>query len=416
VHIQKNEPRKKLLSGAYYRKVSNGVKILVINSGSSSVKYQLFDTKHENALCKGMVDRIGSNKAYINHSSNQVKNYVKKINVKNHHDAIKHILDILVCPKYGAIKAWADISAIGHRVVHGAEKFREPTVINKGVLNAIERFSELAPLHNPPAVLGIRACLKFTRHMPQVAVFDTAFHHTIPPHAYIYGIPYIYYKKYRIRRYGFHGTSHRFVSMQAARILKKPISQLNLITCHLGNGCSMAAVRNGKSIDTSMGFTPLEGLLMGTRSGDIDPAAVIYIMDKKSLSIKEADDLLNKNSGIFGLSGISNDMRDILKHAQHGNKQAKLTLDVFIYRIVKYIGAYAAVMGSLDAVVLTGGIGENSDAIKKMITELTRGFLKKFKAKLLVVPTNEEYMIAKETAEIVKKKGQVRKSNRHMAQ
>jgi acetate kinase len=392
------------------------MKILVINSGSSSVKYQLFDTRYENALCKGMVDRIGSNKAYINHSSNRIKNYVKKINAKNHYKAIKHILDILVCPKCGAIKSWIDISSIGHRVVHGAEKFREPTVINKSVLNAIERFSDLAPLHNPPAVLGIKACLEFTGHIPQVAVFDTAFHHTIPPYAHIYGIPYIYYTKYRIRRYGFHGTSHRFVSMQAARILKRPISELNLITCHLGNGCSMTAVKNGKSIDTSMGFTPLEGLLMGTRSGDIDPAAVIYMMDKKSLSIKEADDLLNKNSGMLGLSGISNDMRDILKHARHGNKQAKLTLDVFIYRIIKYIGAYAAAMGSLDAVVLTGGIGENSDAVKKRLFEGTRSFLKKFKAKLIVVPTNEEYMIAKETAGIVKKTGADRKSNRHMVQ
>jgi acetate kinase len=385
------------------------MKILVINSGSSSVKYQLFDTGRENALCKGIVDRIGSNNAYIQHFNNRARNYIKKINAGNHHKAIRHILDILICPEYGATKSWKDISAIGHRVVHGAEKFRKPTVINRSVLNAIEKFSELAPLHNPSAVLGIKACMEFAGHIFQVAVFDTAFHQTIPPYAYIYGIPYAYYKKYRIRRYGFHGTSHKFVSMQAARILKKPITKLNLITCHLGNGCSMAAVKNGKSIDTSMGFTPLEGLLMGTRSGDIDPAAVIYAADKKNFSVKEIDDMLNKESGMLGLSGISNDMRDILKHAKLGNKRAQLTLDVFIYRIIKYIGAYTASMGSLDAVVLTGGIGENSDVIRKRIFKDIKGFLKKFKARLLVVPTNEEWMIARETAEVIKKTGTGRK-------
>lgn len=377
--------------------------ILVINSGSSSIKYQLFDTGKDRPLCRGMVDRIGSGKAYIHYSSNSIKNCIKKVDAKDHHKAIKHIFDMLSCPECGAIKSWRDISAIGHRVVHGAEKFRKPTIINKSVLNAIEKFSELAPLHNPPAELGIKACLKFAGHIPQVAVFDTAFHQTIPPYAYIYGIPYMFYKKYRVRRYGFHGTSHKFVSMQGAKILKKPIKRLHLITCHLGNGCSMAAVSKGKSIDTSMGFTPLEGLLMGTRSGDIDPAAVLYIANKRNLNVKEIDDMLNKESGMLGLSGISNDMRDISKHAQLGNKRAQLALDVFIYRIIKYIGAYTASMGCLDAVVLTGGIGENSDVVRKRIYKGIKGFLDKFKAKLIVIPTDEEWMIAQETAEVIRK-------------
>jgi acetate kinase len=382
---------------------SNGVKILVINSGSSSIKYQLFDTNDGMSLCKGMIDRIGSGKASISHAKNANRNSVKSIDAPDHRRAMKHVLDMLVSPESGVIKSCRDISAIGHRVVHGAETFREPTVIDKRVLNAIARFSELAPLHNPPAVLGIRACLEFAGQIPQVAVFDTSFHHTIPPHAYIYGIPYAFYKKYGIRRYGFHGTSHKFVSMRAAEILGKPLRMLNLITCHLGNGCSMSAVKNGRSIDTSMGFTPLEGLLMGTRSGDLDPAAVIYIADKKGFSIKEIDDILNKKSGILGLSGISNDMRDVLRYAKLGNKRAQLAIDIFIYRIIKYIGAYTASMGSVDAIVLTGGIGENSKVIKKMILKGIKNFLAKFKAKLLVIPTNEEWMIAKETADIVKK-------------
>jgi len=380
------------------------VKILVINSGSSSVKYQLFNTQDSRSLCKGIVDRIGSNRANIIHSNDGNKNYTKKINAHDHHAAIKHIFDILVSAEYGAIGSWSDISAIGHRIVHGAEVFRKPTLMDKKVIKSIEKFNELAPLHNPPAVLSVKACLKFAQNIPQVAVFDTAFHQTIPPYAYIYGIPYKFYKKYKIRRYGFHGTSHKFVASQAARLLEKPLSRLNLITCHLGNGCSITAVKKGRSIDTSMGFTPLEGLLMGTRSGDIDPAAVLYIMEKEKISVKDADDLLNKRSGMLGLSGVSNDMRDILKQVRLGNKRAKLALDIFIYRIRKYIGAYAASMDSLDAVVLTGGIGENSDIIKRRISKEMSGFLRRFRAKLLVIPTNEELMIAKETAEIIKKK------------
>jgi acetate kinase len=394
---------RKNFNRGYFREVSSRVKILVINSGSSSVKYQLFDTRCEAALSKGMVDRIGSKKANIGHANSGNKSYAKKINAPGHHEAIEEIFNVLVSPEFGAIKSWRDISAIGHRVVHGAEQFTRPAVINKNVIEAIEKFSELAPLHNPPAVLGIRACMKLAGYIPQIAVFDTTFHHTLPPYAYIYGIPYAFYRKHKIRRYGFHGTSHKFVAKQAAMILKKPIKSLNLITCHLGSGCSITAVKKGKSIDTSMGFTPLEGLLMGTRSGDIDPAAVIYIVNRKNLSIKEVDNMLNKESGMLGLSGISNDMRDILKHVRLGNARAKLTLDVFIYRIKKYIGAYTASMNALDAVVLTGGIGENSDIIKKKIEKEMKGFFRKFNAKLLVVPTNEEWMIAHETAELIRR-------------
>jgi acetate kinase len=379
------------------------VKILVINSGSSSVKYQLFDTRDSRPLCKGMVESIGSGRASIDYSNHGGRACVKKINASDHHKAIKHIFDILISPEFGMIKSWDDITAIGHRVVHGAEKFSRPTIINKRIINTIEGFSGLAPLHNPPAVLGIKACVKFAKKIPQVAVFDTAFHQTLPSYAYMYGIPYAFYEKYKIRRYGFHGTSHRFVSGQAARILRKPLKHLNLITCHLGNGCSIAAVKKGKSIDTSMGFTPLEGLLMGTRSGDIDPAAVLYIMEKEGLSVKGTDSLLNKKSGILGLSGISNDMRDILKQAGLGDKRARLALDIFIYRIKKYIGAYTSSMGSVNAVVLTGGIGEKSGIIKKRIAKEMRAFLGRFGARLLVIPTNEEWMIAKETSEVIRK-------------
>jgi acetate kinase len=377
------------------------MKILVINSGSSSIKYQLFNIKDRKSLCKGIVDRIGSGMASIQHVRCAKNNFSKKINAPDHYTAIKNIFDILISSEFGVIKSWQDISAIGHRVVHGAEKFRTPTIINKGVLNAIEEFSELAPLHNPPAALGIRACMGLAKDIPQVAVFDTAFHQTIPAYAYIYGIPYVFYKKYKIRRYGFHGTSHKFVAAQAAKRLNRPVSQLNLITCHLGNGCSITAVKKGKSIDTSMGFTPLEGLLMGTRSGDIDPAVVLYIMEKHGLSLKQADDLLNKESGLLGLSGISNDMRDILEQVKLKNPKAVLALDIFIYRIKKYIGAYTASMDALDAVVLTGGIGENSKVIKTRIAEEISNFLKKFQAKLLVIPTDEELMIAKESADLI---------------
>jgi len=378
------------------------MKILVINSGSSSIKYQFFNTKQSEPLCKGIVECIGSKKSSLNHCSYGKKPFVSTADLADHHQAIRHIFDILTCPDQGVIDSYKDISAIGHRIVHGAELFSQPAIINEKVIKAIEKFNDLAPLHNPPALSGIRACRRFAKGIPQVAVFDTAFHQTIPAYAYVYGIPYEFYSRYKIRRYGFHGTSHKFVSEQAARIMKKPRSRLKLVTCHLGNGCSITAVNNGKSVDTSMGLTPLEGLLMGTRCGDIDPAVVLYIMEKKGLNIKSVDNLLNKESGMLGLSGISNDMRDIQKHAKKGSIRSKLALDIFIYRITKYIGAYTASMDGLDAVVLTGGIGENSALIKNRVSKSLSNFFSRFNVRLLVVPTNEELMISRETVQVIK--------------
>lgn len=378
------------------------MKILVINSGSSSIKYQFFNTKRSESLCKGIVERIGSGKSSLTHCIYKKRPFISAIDAVDHHQAIRHIFNMLTCLDFGVISSYKEISAIGHRVVHGAELFTQPTLIDAKVIKAIERFNDLAPLHNPPALLGIRACRRFTKGISQVAVFDTAFHQTMPPYAYIYGIPYEFYSRYKIRRYGFHGTSHKFVAEQAARIINKPRAKLKLVTCHLGNGCSVTAVENGRSMDTSMGLTPLEGLLMGTRCGDMDPAVTLYIMEKKGLSIRSVDNLLNKGSGMLGLSGISNDMRDIEKQARAGNKRSRLTLDIFIYRIKKYIGAYTASMDGLDAVVLTGGIGENSSLVEKRISKGLENFLAKFNAKLLIIPTNEELMIARETAEVIK--------------
>ncbi len=380
------------------------MKILVINSGSSSIKYQFFNTEKSEPLCRGIVERIGSGKSSLRHYKYKKRPFVSTVDAVDHNQAIRHIFGMLTCPELGVIGSYKEISAIGHRVVHGAELFSQPTLIDTKVIKAIEKFNDLAPLHNPPALLGIRACRRFAKGIAQVAVFDTAFHQTIPSYAYIYGIPYEFYSRYKIRRYGFHGTSHKFVAEQAARIMKRPRAKLKLVTCHLGNGCSITAIKNGRSMDTSMGLTPLEGLLMGTRCGDIDPAVVLYIMEKKDLSIKSADNLLNKESGMLGLSGISNDMRDIQRKARAGNKRSKLTLDIFVYRIKKYIGAYTASMDGLDAIVLTGGIGENSRLIRKRINKGLKNFLTKFNAKLLVIPTNEELMISREAAEVIKKR------------
>lgn len=353
--------------------------ILVINCGSSSAKYQLFNIKKKKPLAKGIVERIGE----------------KGAGCKTHHDAIRLIRDRLLSRKSG-------IKGIGHRVVHGGEAFGESVIINKKVLNIIDSFSEIAPLHNPHAISGIKACSHYFPGMKQVAVFDTAFHQTMPERAYIYGLPFDLYKKYKIRRYGFHGTSHRYVSEEAARRLKKPLKKLKIVTAHLGNGCSMAAVMRGKSVDTTMGFTPLEGLLMGTRSGDLDPAVVTFLMRKKRLGAKEIDDILNKKSGFLGVSGVSNDMRDLLSGVKRGHRRARLAFDIFVYRIKKYIGAYQAVMGGLDAVVFTGGIGENVPRIKNALSRELRGSLGR-KAKFLTIPTNEELLIARDTYNLIKK-------------
>jgi acetate kinase len=346
--------------------------ILVLNCGSSSVKYQLYDMPAELCLAKGIVEGVGD----------------------GHKQAVK---SNLFCGRQKVICAKDEIGAVGHRVVHGGEEFKQSIRINSKVISAIKRYSRLAPLHNPPNLAGIYASKQLLPSVVQVAVFDTAFHQTMPADAYLYGLPYSIYKKYAIRRYGFHGTSHRYAAEGAAKLLSRPLKSLKVITCHLGNGCSITAIDRGKSIDTSMGFTPLEGLVMGTRCGDIDPAAVLYLMKKKKMNIARTDELLNKSSGLKGLSGKSNDMRDILRLARRGNQRAKIALDVFIYRIVKYIGAYAGALNGCDALVFTAGIGENVPYIRKRICRRLSSLLKKFGTRILVVPANEELMIARDT-------------------
>ena len=361
--------------------------ILVINCGSSSAKYQIFEINSKKPLAKGVIERIGE----------------KGFGCKNHHDAVLLIKKRLLSGEKSPVRFISEIKGIGHRVVHGGDMFGEATVINKKSLAVIENLSEIAPLHNPPAAAGIKACIRHFPGIPQVAVFDTAFHQTMPDYAYIYGIPFEYYKKYRIRRYGFHGTSHRYVANEAAAALKKPLEKLDLITVHLGNGCSMAAVMRGKSVDTSMGFTPLEGLLMGTRCGDLDPAVVTFLMQEEKLGAEALDGLLNKKSGFLGVSGVSNDMRDILSAMKKGNRRASMVFKIFVYRIKKYIGAYAAVMGGVDAVIFTGGIGENVPNIRKSLSNELRPLLGK-RTKFLTIPTNEELLIARDTYRLITRK------------
>jgi len=366
------------------------MKILVINCGSSSVKYKLYIKGSDEPLAKGLIEKIGE----------------KGSAVKNHSQGIKKLVsDIL---KTKVIDSLDEIKAIGHRVVHGAESFRQPRLVDSRVIKKIKECSSLAPLHNPANLAGIVGCRKLFPQIPQVAVFDTAFHQSIPKAAYMYALDSSYYKKYRVRKYGFHGSSHQFVAKRAAQLLKKPLSKLKLITCHLGNGCSITAIDRGKSIDTSMGFTPLEGLMMGTRCGDIDVAAVFYIMKKERLSIHEMDQILNKKSGLLGISGLSNDFRLIQKAMVGGSKQAKLAYEMFVYRIKKYIGAYSLILGSADAICFTGGIGENSqrvaNSIKKEIKKLSG-----LKTKVMIVPTDEELMIAHLSSEVIRSKLKKRK-------
>ncbi|MDI3478278.1 MAG: acetate kinase [Thermoanaerobacterium sp.] len=396
------------------------MKILVINCGSSSLKYQLIESKDGNVLAKGLAERIGINDSLLTHNANGEKIKIKK-DMKDHKDAIKLVLDALVNSDYGVIKDMSEIDAVGHRVVHGGEYFTSSVLINDDVLKAITDCIELAPLHNPANIEGIKACKQIMPDVPMVAVFDTAFHQTMPDYAYLYPIPYEYYTKYKIRKYGFHGTSHKYVSQRAAEILNKPIESLKIITCHLGNGSSIAAVKNGKSVDTSMGFTPLEGLAMGTRSGSIDPSIISYLMEKENITAEEVVNILNKKSGVYGISGISSDFRDLEDAAfKNGNKRAQLALNVFAYRVKKTIGSYAAAMGGVDVIVFTAGIGENGPEVREFILDGLEflGFkLDKdknnvrgkeaiistadSKVYVMVVPTNEEYMIAKDTEKIV---------------
>ena len=376
--------------------------ILVINCGSSSAKYDLFDVENESSVSRGVVERIGEgNICLLRHEVEGKDALEEEIPCTDHYNAIESIRDILTHAEKGVLKDISEVLGVGHRVVHGGEEFNESILINDEVLESIEKYSELAPLHNPPSLEGIRSSMKIFKGVPQVAVFDTAFHQSMPEHAFCYGIPYKLYEKYGIRKYGFHGTSHRYVSMKAAELLARPLSELNLITVHLGNGCSIAAVLKGKSVDTSMGFTPLEGLLMGTRSGDLDPAVVTFIMQREGLNAEEVNNILNKKSGLLGVSGVSNDMRDILKAMGENNKQAKLAFDIFVYRIKKYIGSYAAILGNVDAVVFTAGIGENVPRIKDGVKEQLRPLLGN-KTEFLTISTNEELLIAKDTYEIVK--------------
>lgn len=398
------------------------MKVLVINAGSSSLKYQLIDMETITVLAKGLCERIGIDGSNLQHK-NLVKGISEKVESKmeNHADAIRIVIDALTDAEYGVIKSMDEIGAVGHRVVHGSEYFADSCVIDGKVMEALKMCIPVAPLHNPPNITGIEACEKIMPGVKQVAVFDTAFHQTMPKKAYMYALPYEYYEKYKIRKFGFHGTSHRFVSAEAAKMLGKPIEDLKIITCHLGNGSSVAAVDHGKCVDTSMGFTPLDGVVMGTRTGSMDPAVVTFLMENAGMTAKEVDNLMNKKSGVFGISGISSDFRDLSAAAESGNDRAQLALDMFTYSVTKLIGAYAAAMGGVDAVVFTAGIGENDGAIRAKVVEnlgfmgikvdpeknRVRGEAVDVTAdgaavKTLVIPTNEELMIALDTQRLTK--------------
>lgn len=398
------------------------MKVLVVNCGSSSLKYQLFDMADESVLAKGLVERIGIEGSVLKHEPAGKDKVVINADIKNHSIAIKMVTEALTDKKHGVIASMTEISAVGHRVVHGAEKFASSVRITPEVMQALEECIEMAPLHNPPNILGINACEELMPGVPQVGVFDTAFHQTMPKHAFVYGLPYETYEKYRIRRYGFHGTSHRFVSKVAADMMGKDIKDINIITCHLGNGSSVAAIKGGKCIDTSMGLTPLEGLVMGTRCGDIDPAILPILMKKEGMDADQIDNYINKKSGVLGISGVSSDFRDIEGAADEGNERAKLALDMFAYRVKKYIGSYAAAMNGVDAIVFTAGLGENSISMREAIcngleylgTKIdvqknnVRGKAQEISAgganvKLFVIPTNEELVIARDTKEICAK-------------
>jgi acetate kinase len=397
------------------------MKILVINCGSSSVKYQLIETDTGVALAKGLVSRIGMSGASLAHKPFDRPEVRISAEILDHIIAIQQVVAILLSAEHGVIKDRSEIKAVGHRVVHGGERFTDSVLIGDEVMAALRALIELAPLHNPHNIRGINACEAIMPDVPQVAVFDTAFHHQMPPFAYIYGLPYVLYTRYGIRRYGFHGTSHRYVSERAAEMLGRPPADLKLITAHLGNGASIAAVDRGVSVDTSMGFTPLEGLLMGTRSGDIDPAIILYVMAREELSLNQANALLNKHSGVSGISGVSSDMREIIKETNAGNGNSKLALDVYCYRLKKYIGAYAAAMNGCDALIFTAGVGENSADIRSLccrnldflgikldenknklaVSKEMDISVDDARVRTLVIPTNEELVIARDTLRVV---------------
>ena len=397
--------------------------ILVINCGSSSLKYQLINSDSEQVLAKGLCERIGIDGSAITHQKAGGEKQTTSAPMADHTQAVKLVIEKLTDSAVGAVKSLDEIDAVGHRIVHGGEKFADSVLLTEEVMKAIEECNDLAPLHNPANLIGINSCREIMPGVPMVGVFDTAFHQTMPKKAYLYGLPYEYYEKYKVRRYGFHGTSHDFVSERAAQILGKKREDLKIIVCHLGNGASVSAVMNGKSVDTSMGLTPLEGLIMGTRSGDMDPAIISFLMDKEGISAQEMITICNKKSGVFGLSdGLSSDFRDLAEAAKEGNQKAEDALETYAYRVGKYIGAYAAAMNGVDVIAFTAGAGENNAKVRELIGQYI-GFLgtnidpEKNKLRgeevilsdegarviTMVVPTNEELAIARETCRLVQK-------------
>jgi len=396
------------------------MKILVLNCGSSSIKYQLFNMTDRSVIAKGGVEKLGMKGSFLKHIRQDGQVVVFEGEILDHKIGIEYILGILTSEKHGCLKGLEELDAVGHRVVHGGERFNSSALLTEEILAEITKCIDIAPLHNPPNLKGIRAMEELIPGIPQVGVFDTAFHQTMEPKAYMYGIPYVLYEKYGIRRYGFHGTSHRFVTKRACDLLGVDYNTQKIISCHLGNGASVAAVKNGKSVDTSMGFTPIEGLIMGTRCGDLDVGVVHFIMEKEEIGIKSASTLFNKNAGMLGISGVSSDMREIETAKANGNARAALALDIYNYKVKKYIGSYVAAMGGLDILIMTGGIGENADSTREGIcSELdcfgisldyakNKGFRSEgiistpeSKVKIIVVPTDEELVIALDTEEIV---------------
>ena len=395
------------------------MKILVVNCGSSSIKYQLISMTDESVLAKGLVERIGLEGSILTHQPSGKDKVPMKIDIPDHGKGIELVLAALIHPEYGVLQSMKEILAVGHRVVHGGEKFADSVLITPEVMSALESCIDMAPLHNPPNILGINACAKLMPNIPQVGVFDTAFHQTMPKHAFLYGLPYEAYEKYGLRRYGFHGTSHKYVAQRVSEEMNEHMTNLRIITCHLGNGASITAVKYGRSIDTSMGFTPLEGLVMGTRCGEIDPAIIPFLMKKEKMSPDQIDDYLNKKSGVLGVSGISSDFRDIEEASTAGNERAQLALDIFAYKVRKYIGSYAAAMGGVDAIVFTAGLGENSPSMRDKICngleflgtridpdrnnvrgKATEISVDGSRVKIYVIPTNEELVIARDTKTI----------------
>ncbi len=398
------------------------MKVLVVNCGSSSLKYQVLEMPSEELLCKGLVERIGIEGAVIKHEKIGMDKFVLETPMANHEDALGHVIDAILDPQHGVAKSLEEIGAVGHRIVFGGEKYPDSILIDDDVIKSEVNFTDLAPLHIPANLLGINACKKLMPTTPMVGVFDTAFHQTMPAESFIYALPYEYYEKYGVRRYGFHGTSHKYVTLRAAEMLGKKVEEVNLVTCHIGSGASCAAIKGGKCFDTSMGMTPLEGLVMGTRSGDIDPAILKYLADKEGLTLAELDTIMNKKSGVLGISGVSSDMRDIDSAIAEGNKRAKVAYDVFIHRIKHYVGAYLAELGGADAIVFTAGVGENSAATRADVCKGLEIFGIKLdeaannvrgeekvlstadsKIKVLLIPTNEEVMIARDTYKIASK-------------